>query len=525
MSIEPSGSTPASPSTPPPSAPLIPAAMYVRMSTEHQQYSTENQADAIRAYAEKCGFEIVETFEDSGKSGLNIAGRESLRRLIAKVESGKAPFKAIIAYDISRWGRFQDADESAYYEYICRRAGISVHYCAEQFQNDGSVSATIIKTVKRSMAAEYSRELSNKVFIGQCRLIQLGYRQGGMAGYGLRRMLVDIQGNAKAVLAGGEHKSLQTDRVILVPGPEEEIEHVRWMYEAFVREGKTESEIAESLNARHILTDLSRPWTRASVRQVLSNEKYIGGNIFNRHSFKLKQKRVNNPPEMWIRKDEAFKGVVDRELFYQAQGIILERSRKYSDAEMLEKLASLYKRHGRLSGILIDEAEGLPSAGAYGARFGGLIRAYTLVGYTPEVDYAYLEINRKLREKHPHIVQEVIAALCEQGSSVEVDERTGLLLVNGEFWVSLVLARCQQTPAGQKRWHIRLEQGLKTDITIAVRMDEANEGIHDYYLLPTLDMTFEKLHLAEENGIFLDAYRFDDLSFFYELAARATLAA
>ena len=39
---------------------------------------------------------------------------------------------------MSRWGRFQDADESAYYEYICRRANVGVQYCAEQFENDGS---------------------------------------------------------------------------------------------------------------------------------------------------------------------------------------------------------------------------------------------------------------------------------------------------------------------------------------------------------------------------------------------------
>ena len=57
--------------------------------------------------------------------------------------------------------------------------------------SDGSLSSTIIKSMKRAMAGEYSRELSVKVFSGQCRLITLGFRQGGPAGYGLRRQLVD----------------------------------------------------------------------------------------------------------------------------------------------------------------------------------------------------------------------------------------------------------------------------------------------------------------------------------------------
>ena len=136
------------------------------MSTEHQQYSTENQADVIREYAEKRGFQITRTYSDEGKSGLRIEGRDALRRLIDDVENGRADYDAVLAYDISRWGRFQDTDESAYYEYVCKRAGIAVHYCAEQFENDGSPTATIIKSVKRAMAGEYSRELSAKVFKG-----------------------------------------------------------------------------------------------------------------------------------------------------------------------------------------------------------------------------------------------------------------------------------------------------------------------------------------------------------------------
>jgi len=508
----------------PPGGEKIPAAMYVRMSTEHQQYSTENQGDVVRQYAEKLGFDIVETFADEGKSGLNIAGRESLQRLIALVSSGHAPFKAILVYDVSRWGRFQDADESAYYEYICKRAGIEVHYCAEQFKNDGSTGSTIIKTVKRAMAGEYSRELSTKVFQGQCRLVQLGFRQGGMAGFGLRRMLVDHQGSEKGTLKLGEQKSLQTDRVVLVPGPEEEVETVRWMYLAFVREGKTEGDIADELNAQGTRTDLGRLWTRGTVRQVLSNEKYVGNNVYNRVSFKLKQRRVENPPAMWIRNDGAFQGIVDADLFFKAQGIMLERSRRFSDAELLDRLRALYRKHGRISGILIDEDDTLPGTAAYRGRFGGLLRAYRLVGFDPDIDYSYIEVNRRLREKHPHLVAEVVAQLEDQGSWVETDPDTGLLLVNSEILVSAVLSRCMQTSSGRRRWMIRLEQSHKPDITIAVRMDSANEGIHDYYLLPTIDMNFEKLRLAEENGAYLDVYRQSDLSLFYEVAERVTLS-
>ena len=106
-------------------APRMPvrAAQYVRMSTEHQQYSTENQSEVISRYAAKHGMEIVKTFADSGKSGLTLAGRDELQKLLAEAESGHADFSAVLVYDVSRWGRFQDVDQSAYHEYVCRRAG------------------------------------------------------------------------------------------------------------------------------------------------------------------------------------------------------------------------------------------------------------------------------------------------------------------------------------------------------------------------------------------------------------------
>jgi DNA invertase Pin-like site-specific DNA recombinase len=301
------------------------------MSTEHQQYSTDNQMKVIRQYAAAHGMAIVRTYADEGRSGLVLAGRDALSRLIADVESGTADFDAILVYDVSRWGRFQDADESGHYEFVCRDAGKTVAYCAEPFENDGSPLSAIIKAVKRGMAGEYSRELSVKVFNGQGRLIEEGFRQGGPAGYGLRRMRVNDKGEAQGCLGRGERKSLQTDRVILVPGPAQEIETVRWMFRAFVDEGKLESEIAAALNARGIATDLGRAWTRGTVHQLMTNEKYIGNNVWNHRSFKLKAKRVVNPPEAWIRADGAFEGIVAPQIFFTAQGMIRERNRRFSD--------------------------------------------------------------------------------------------------------------------------------------------------------------------------------------------------
>jgi len=416
------------------------------MSTDHQKYSTENQAEAIRRYAAARAIDIVKTYADEGKSGLSIDGRDALKHLLNDVEGGRVNFETILVYDISRWGRFQDADESAYYEYICKRAGITVQYCAEQFENDGSPVSTIVKGVKRAMAGEYSRELSAKVFAGQCRLIELGFRQGGPAGYGLRRTLIDQSGAPKGELSRGEHKSIQTDRVVLVAGPPTEVAVVHEIYRRFVEDLVSERQIAEDLNARGLTTELGHPWTRGTVHQVLINEKYIGNNVWNRISFKLKKKRVRNHPDMWIRSEGAFPAIIDPHLFEAAQSIIRARSFRMSDMEMLNALRRLRESVGLLSGLVIDEAEGLPSSSAYRTRFGSLLQAYHLVGYTPQRNYHYLEINRGLRALHRGVLSEILDELRERTCQLHMDPETELISVNGELMISVVIARCYHTP-------------------------------------------------------------------------------
>lgn len=520
---------PPEPEIPPESTDTIDAtprsrvAQYVRMSTEHQQYSTENQADIIRQYAVSRNMEIIETYADHGRSGLKITGRDGLSQLVADVEKGNVDFSDVLVYDVSRWGRFQDVDESAYYEYVLKRAGVRVHYCAEQFENDGSMYAAVVKAVKRSMAGEYSRELSVKVFAGQCRLIELGFRQGGSPGYGLRRQLIDRNGNSKGLLNRGEQKSLQTDRVILVPGPEQEVEVVREIYDRFLANGSTERQIMEELNGRGTMGEYGRPWTRATVHQILTNPKYIGANIFNRRSFKLKQKRVKNPVNMWIWRNDAFQPIISLRQFHDARDIIEARHQHLSDDELLDRLRILLKDCGRLSGILIDESEQMPSSSCYSTRFGSLVRAYELIGWSPKRDYAYIEINRKLRQKYPEVVGAIIDDLQSSGATVAVNPKSSVLTINAEYTASLILARCRETRAGSHRWHIRLDRSFSADVTIVVRLAPSNQEVFDYYLFPCLDELEARIRLAPLNGLLLDVYRHNNLDIFFQLARRTTI--
>lgn len=227
---------------------------------------------------------------------------------------------------------------------------------------------------------------------------------------------------------------------------------------------------------------------------------------------------------MWIRAQDVFQAVVERELFEAARTIINARSFRLSDEEMLRSLHKLYQQKGLLSGIVIDECDGLPSSSAYSSRFGSLLRAYRLIGFMPDRDYRYVQVNRELRKLHPEIVRQVLDGVQVTGSDAWQDLQTDRVIVNNEFSLCVVVARCVETPTGLLRWQLRFDTSLAPDITIVVRMDSANRAPLDYFLFPRIDMFSEKLRLAEDNALGLDAYRFDGLDLLYDIAKPVPLA-
>jgi hypothetical protein len=176
-----------------------------------------------------------------------------------------------------------------------------------------------------------------------------------------------------------------------------------------------------------------------------------------------------------------------------------------------------------LSGVIIDEYADAPSSGVFAKRFGGLIRAYRLIGYTPEMDCRSIMINKQLRQLYPQFRDDLITQLCDTGASVNADSPDQRIVLNQELSLSLVMARCVTTVAGRLRWVIRLETSLAPDFHVAIRMDIDNATPRDYYLLPSLDVTAERVRMAAFNPFYLDCYRSDTLAPVLALARRVAL--
>jgi DNA invertase Pin-like site-specific DNA recombinase len=321
------------------------AAMYLRASTDLQVYSTTNQSDALIRYADASGHEVVRTYEDDGRSGLTLIGRPGLRQLLNDILAGDPGFEVLLVYDISRWGRFQDADEGAHYEFLCRRAGVRVIYCYEPFGDGDPALNNIMKAIKRTMAAEFSRELSDKVARGQRRLATLGFALG-VAPFGLRRLMVDAKHRPKQLLQSGERKALQDHHIILVPGPENETSVVRHIFKRFANDDVLPSHIARELNEQGVSNRLRGHWTSANLTSILRNEAYIGALVFGRTDTRIGRKvGIKTCPTTWVRVPNAFEAIVPELLFRRAQnrfakGVLVRSDKPYlSSMRALERYA------------------------------------------------------------------------------------------------------------------------------------------------------------------------------------------
>lgn len=496
-------------------------AQYLRMSTDHQQYSLHNQSEYIKDYAEKNNMEIAYTYDDAGKSGVSIIGRHSLQQLLSDVEQKKIDIQAVLFYDVSRFGRFQNSDEAAYYSFLFERNGVDLIYCSEPIPTkDFPLESSVILNIKRSSAAYHSRNLSEKVFIGQANLIKLGYHQGGMAGYGLRRLLVDENGIAKEILGFRKRKSIQTDRVILIPGPKNEIKIVNSIYDLFIDDNMPEFIIAERLNEQNIPAENGTLWTRAKIHQILTNEKYIGNNIYNKTSSKLKSRLVKNPKNEWVRCDKAYKPIISKKKYNKAQEIIQLRSVHLTNEELLEKLKQKLESNGKLSGFIIDEDDTGPSSSVYRTRFGGLLRAYTLIGYKPEHDYSYIQINEALRSFYSGIIKDFKGEILKSNCYIDEYKYAPMLYINDEFLISVLITKCTHMKSGKLRWKVRFDNSQKADITIVIRMDSQNISPLDFYIIPKIENEYSKMWMTETNNIRLDLYRFDNLDKLLQIITR-----
>jgi DNA invertase Pin-like site-specific DNA recombinase len=506
-----------------PMAKSIPAAQYLRMSTDHQQYSFHNQEAVIEEYAKIHDFQIVRTYSDAAKSGVVLKSRSGLQTLLKDVVGGNSDYKAVLVYDVSRWGRFQDSDEAACYEFLCRKSGVPVHYCAESFANDHTAATALLKSLKRTMAAEFSRELSNKVFEAKARVVQRGFWVGGRAPYGFRRMVISNDHKRNRALNFGERKNLQTDRVILVPGPSDEVKCVRRIYQMALR-NRTCKAITHELN-RQGFTHCGRPWIYHSVLNVLRNPVYTGSNTWARTSQKFHSPPVQLGRKRWISKPNAFLSIIDQSMFQRTQEVLQARNRKWSDIELLDKLRWLLAKNGRLSQNLVDNTKGFPCATTLCSHFGSLRRSFELAGYPmSQARLARAKNIEKALELRAKLINQLVAA-AERPLTLVLKprpQRPILSFENGSRISCLICPSLRRPTGGVMQWRAIPIKAEREYVTLVCLLNARNDGFHSFYVFPNMEL--RSFHQFGENDSWLRrGTRLEHLSQFCDVAKGAQL--
>lgn len=299
------------------------AIAYYRHSAEDkQENSVPIQRELIRKFAKDHGIKIIHEEADEGETGL-IADRQGFQNLLQNwIMNDHAPhFDFVLVRAVNRWGRFQNLNESAYYEFIVEQRGAKVIYVTQGMpaEETDPFLLSIQTFFERYIAADFSKKLSEMVFLGCMKVSEQGYSAGGMPCYGMARLLLDTNKNPVRILQKGEHKQISNERVTFTPLNDETTETVHSIFHMFVQEKLKLPHIAAALNKKGIPSASGGQWNSRKIVHILTNETYTGTRIYNKTWGKLHQKKRDNPRSEWVIRKDAFPAIVSRELYEEAQ--------------------------------------------------------------------------------------------------------------------------------------------------------------------------------------------------------------
>jgi site-specific DNA recombinase len=252
----------------------IPAAGYVRMSSDKQETSPEQQRQEIERYAKREGYRVLRWYTDEGISGDDTERRIQFKRMIGDASTGE--FEVILCWDQDRFGRF-DLLEAGKWISPLREVGVRLETVTQGRIDWTELAGRMMYGIQQEFKHQYLRDLSKNVTRGLSQLAQAGKWAGGMPPIGY--------------LKGPDAK--------LHLGSPEDVEFVRWLFAEYVR-GHSIRGIAQQLARAGRLSPKKKRWTSSGIRSVLRNPVYQGHSVWNR----LRSGRYKRSPGQQKRRDE-----------------------------------------------------------------------------------------------------------------------------------------------------------------------------------------------------------------------------
>ena len=241
---------------------MLRAAIYARYSSDNQRHeSIETQYRICEDYCRQKGYLVVAHFEDEAKTGTTSIGRDGFHRMLT--DARRDIFDVLVVYTLDRTAR-QELDYYLYKKEL-QAAGIKYEYATESF-DPSSVDGQFFEGIQVAQAAWYSRKLSVKVRDGKDTNARQFLFPGGTPPFGY-----DVTPDHHYVI--NEHEAAA----------------VRIIYKMFIA-GSGYGPILDELNRQGFRTKRGRAFTKGSLHEILSNEKYCGTYVHHRSFGNQKRK-------------------------------------------------------------------------------------------------------------------------------------------------------------------------------------------------------------------------------------------
>ena len=236
------------------------AVCYLRMSSDRQETSIEDQRTELLKYAHAHGYRIVGEYVDSGISGDATERRDAF--LAMRDQAGSGDFDLVLAWDQDRIGRFDPLD-AGYWLYPFRRSGIEFETIAQGRLQLEDLTQQLMFSVVQHGKAQYLRDLSRNCVRGQLAYGRAGSKgTGGKAPYGYR----DEPDGSVSIVA-------------------DEAAVVAEVFRRYSEPGASIRSVAAELNARRVPTSKgAKIWSQGTVRSILTRRKYCGCFVYGAES-------------------------------------------------------------------------------------------------------------------------------------------------------------------------------------------------------------------------------------------------
>jgi site-specific DNA recombinase len=326
----------------------ISAVGYVRMSSDKQEKSPDQQREVINKLAKREGYRIVRWYEDLRISGDATEKRKDFQRMVRDAGSSR-DFQAILCWDYSRFGRFASIEAGRWIDPL-RKAGVQLVTATEGLIDWTTFAGRVMNALYSEGKNQFLTDLSKNVIRGKVRSVMAGHVCGSRAPYGYDRVVVDpatnqrtrLKRRQKALKPAGWYTTLD-----LSDDPQE-IETLRWIFEVFIQKRVSLLSIARDLNKRGRRGAEGGVWTTHQIKKLLANPVYCGDLVWNRVRrgkyycyFKgeicpdaeltsagvMPGNSRHMPKESWIVKTGAIPPIVTRDVWEKAQARLADRDR------------------------------------------------------------------------------------------------------------------------------------------------------------------------------------------------------